>query len=97
MIHNIDCKNIFRTSKQYTPSKHFNLVKFNNRQKKTCSSCLANPQYFGIASGLHLITNYSLHGFSEGKAKLKSDTLLCLGLFSVKLVDGPGSSFRSSI
>ena len=65
-------------------SKDFILVKFNSRQEKTCSSCLTNPQYFGIASGLQLIK--IIHGFSEGKVKLRSNTLLHLGPFSVKLV-----------
>ena len=95
MIHNISCKSIFRTSKQYTPIKDFILVKVIADRKRL--ALLASLILNIWVSPLDFIRFQIIHSFSEGKVKLASDTLLHLGLFSVKLVDGPSSSFRSSI
>ena len=95
MIHNIGCKSIFRTSKQYTPSKDFILDKLIADRK--ILALLASLILNIWVSPLDFIWLQIIHGFSEGKVKLTSDSLLPLCLFSVKLVDGPSSSFRSSI
>ena len=95
MIHNIDrkiCPGLPSSIHRVKTSPLLDLIA-ERKRLALLASLILNI----LVSPLNFTLLQIIHHFSEGNIKLMSHILLRLGAFSVKLVDGPGSSFRSSI